>query len=209
MRGGGAQRVAPAPARPAGRGAAIDDQPLAPDRHLEGQRAGMGEAIGAARQPGRRIPRRRGGGAPASADHDRAPGLQAVEAASPPVQRRAAPRLALGEHQLDQRGRLLPRAVEQRQAAIAMAEQAQRLARALQHRGQRRRRRVHPGAVQQVADLDQVLHRQQELSRRAALDMAAIGVELALQFARQEAQRAGQPAPPPPAPPPRRSRPSA
>ena len=50
-------------------------------------------------------------------------------------------------------------------------------------------RRIHADAIQQIADFDEVLQGQQ-LRGGAALDVAAIGVELAFQLGRQEAQRA-------------------
>ncbi|MFC7607920.1 hypothetical protein [Teichococcus aestuarii] len=46
--------------------------------------------------------------------------------------------------------------------------------------------------MQQVADLDQVLHRQQQLAR-AALHMRAVGQDLAVDLAGQHAQAAGDP----------------
>ena len=106
--------------------------------------------------------------------------------------RRPAPRLAVMQHQVDQRRGLLPRAVEQRQPAILMAIEPQRLAGALQHQAELRGR-IDLGAMQQVADFDQILHRQQVLGR-AAFHMPAIGEELPLQLARQQAQRPVHPA---------------
>ena len=88
-----------------------------------------------------------------------------------------------------------------------MAEQPQRLAGAFQHRGQQRRR-VQPGAVQQVADLDQVLQRQQKLLRRSVRHARHRGGT----GAPARPAGSGAPAssrPPPPAPRRRRSRPSA
>ena len=189
--GGGAQRIAP---HRLGRrrGAAIDDQPVAADAEFEAERAGMGETVAGAGQAGRQVRRAAGGWRAAIHDHQRAAALHAMEAGILQQHRRPAAGLAVMQHQVDQRRRLLPRAVEQRQPAILVAPEAQRLAGAFQHQG-KLRGGGNLGAMQQVADLDQVLHCQQVL-RRAALDMAAIGEELPLQLAGQQAQRAVQPA---------------
>ncbi len=112
---------------PASIGAAIDDQAVAPDRHLQRQRAGMGEAVDAGR-------RRRA----AIDDQHGAAGLHALEPALGHGRRAASAAPGLGQHQVDQRRHLLARAVEQRQAAIAVAQRAQRRRHALDGGGQRR-----------------------------------------------------------------------
>ena len=180
---GGMRRRRPAgiaPFRPgAWRGAAIDDQPLAPDRQLEGQSSRMGVAI----ELGRR------GGA-AIHDQHRPPGLQAVEPALAQLRGHAPGPAGLGQHRLDAGRGFLAGAVEQRQAAVAVAHQPQCWAHALDGAGQRFRRRGLRG-LQQGAYLDQV-HQHRQLLCRRAFAMAAIGQDLAVQLLWQHPQRAGQ-----------------
>ena len=185
MRGGGAQGIAPAFLARRGR-AAIHNQPITPDGHFKGKRAGMGEAI----RPTRQAAKPGGGPAPAwrrpgiHNDHG-APGLQALKAGFRQFQRAPPARLALRQHQIKQSRVFFPRAIEQRQAAIAMAEQAQSGGSTVQS-GQQMRRRFHSHAMQQVADFNQVLQRR-ELLRRGAFNMPAIGQELTLDLGGQEA----------------------
>ncbi len=112
--GGGAAGLAPFGAG-AGGGAAVDDEALAADRELERQGAGVGVAVELGH----------GGGA-AVHDHDGAAGLQAVEAAFGQVRGHAAGAAGLGEDGFDAGGGVFARAVEQGEAAVAVAHQAQR-----------------------------------------------------------------------------------
>ena len=128
---------------------------------------------------------------PAIGDHEGPPGLQALEAGVAEDQRRAPPRLRLGQHEVEQARRLLPRAVEGGQPPVAVAEQAQRRRRAVQRVGEVRRR-LDARAVQQVADLDEVLQRQQQ-DAGAALHMGAVGQDLAVDLGGQQLEAAGEP----------------
>ena len=178
VRGGGAAGVAPI-LRPGDIGAAIDDQPVAPDRHFHRQRAGMGEPVDAGRRRN------------AAIDDQHAPaGLHPLKAAFG-HRRRAAPAPAgLGQRQVYQGGKFLPRTVEQRQPAIAVAQHAQRRRHPL-NGGRQHNRRLGLGRLQQRADFGQVLQRRQ-MRRRAPLHMAAVAQHLPADFRRQEAQRPGQ-----------------
>ena len=181
VRGGGAHRVAPLRRPPAGKAPQLTIMPVAADRQLHRQRAGMGMAVDAGR-------RRRA----AIDDQHAAAGLQALEAAIGRATDGAAPaarRPGVSTSSTSVR-RLLLAAVEQRQAAVAVAQHAQRRRHALDRAGQRRRR-LHLRRLQQRADFGQVLQRRQ-LRGGAALGVAAVGQHLAGDLLRQEAQRAGQ-----------------
>ena len=189
MGGGGTQRIAPAFLARRGR-AAIHNQAITPDGHFKGKRAGMGEAIRPTRQAAKPS-----GAAPAwrrASIHDDhgAPGLQALKACFGQFHRAAPTRLALRQDQIKQGRVFFPRAIEQRQAAIAMAEQAQSRCSAVQG-CQQMRRRFHAHAMQQVADFDQVLQCR-ELLRRRTFNMPAIWQELAFDLGGQEADGALQ-----------------
>ncbi len=114
----------------------------------------------------------RGRRAAAIHQQDGAPGLQPLEATFHQAGRRAATAAGLRQDQLDQGRLLLLRAVEQRQAAIAVPHRAQRRGHALDGGGQRGRR-LRLGGLQQGADLDQILQ-SGELGRWAALGVAAV-----------------------------------
>jgi hypothetical protein len=145
---------------PAGAAPQLTISRSAPDRHLEGQRAGVVQPVGAARKAGAALGRAGWRGRAAIGDHEGAAGGEAVEAGLLQEHRRAAARLALRQDDVDHRRRLLARGVEQGEAAIAVAEQPQGQPGPLQ-RGGELRRRGDAAAVQEVADLDQVLQRQQ------------------------------------------------
>ena len=166
--------------RRGGRRAAIDDQPVAADRQLERQRAGMGEAV----EPGRR---RRA----AIDDQHGAAGLQALKAAVGQGGRARARRVRPGSAPARSAAAcssLLPLNSARppspwrsaRSAGAIRSIAAPSAAGRLRLRG-----------LQQRADFDQVLQRR-EVGGRAALDMAAVRQHLAADLLRQEAQRAGQ-----------------
>ena len=167
MGSGGAQRIAPLGVCRR-RSAAVHDHPVAADRHLEAQRAGMGEAVGAARQAG--------GGTPQSDDQHACGRPADGGSRSPPAARTARVRRARPwVSTMSTRRRSPPAAVELRQPAIAVAQQPQRRRHPLDRTG-KGRRRVHLRALQQGADLGQVLQRG-KLRGRAAFDMPAIRAE--------------------------------
>ena len=162
---------------PAGKPPQFTTTPLAADRHLHRQRAGVGVAV----EPGRR---RRA----AIDDHRGAAGLQAMEAALGQRDRQLAAAPRPRQHMVDQRAGLLLGAVELGEAEIAVAEEAQHRGHALD-RGGERGGRLRLGGLQQGADVDQVLQRRQ-VRQRAALGVAAVGQHLAGELLRQEAQHA-------------------
>ena len=174
--GGGVAHEMPPVARRAGIGAAIDDQPLVRGAHLERQRAGMGDAVHAAA--------RRAAGID---DHQRGAGRQALEAARQRHHRRALARAGTRQHQVGEGAVALPGAVEQRQSAVAVAEEAQHRRQPVDGGDQlgrratlgRRQRRAH---VQQVAQHG-------ELKMRRALGHDAVMHDVALHEAGEPRQR--------------------
>ena len=172
-------RVAPSPA--AGRErAAVDDHPVAADRQFHRQRAGMGIAVDARR-------RRRA----AIDDQHAAAGLQPLKAAV--AQRRwPAPAAArLRQHEVDQAAALFLAAVEQRQAAVAMAQHPQGRAPCARSRWSATAGGCACAACSR-ARISVRSCKRGEMRRRAALGVAAVGQHLAGDLLRQEAQRAGQ-----------------
>ena len=178
MGGGRRQRAAPG-AEPAGMRAAIDDQPLPPDRQLEAERAGMGIGVEARR---RRL---------AGIHHQRRAARQhALEPAMGSAFQRAATGVGLGQHRVGH-GRIgFPPAVEQRQPAVAVAEEAERRGHAVDGVLKHFRDLV-PRRAQDRPDVDQVAQHQ-HVAFRIALDMAAVGQHLGRQFAVEQPQRLGK-----------------
>ena len=169
-----AQQAAPALAE--GMAAAVDDHALAPDRHLEGERTGVGRTV----EPG--------GRGPSAVGHQHAaPGLEPLKARlGRCVEGPRAPTRAL-QQQVEVPGRPLQPAVEERQAAVAVAQQPQEGAHALDRQGQLSGR-LFPGGVEQGAQVDQVAQHR-HLGEGVALGLPAVQQHLTLQLLLQK--RAG------------------
>lgn len=99
----------------AGMSAAIDDEALSTDRHLEAADSGMGGPI--------QLRRRR---CAAIDDHDRASDRQAIESCIRGPLERPAARVGLRQDRVEQQRLAFLATVEQRQPAIAVSEEAQR-----------------------------------------------------------------------------------
>ena len=129
MRRGAARKGAPIVA--AGRGhAAIDDDAARPGRQFERQAAGMRVLAD--------IRRRRRAGVD---DDGRRAGIEALKAGMRHVRHRRAVGVVIGEQRRHQIGRRAAHAVEQRETAVAVAEEAQHRHHAVDRVEQRRRRR--------------------------------------------------------------------
>ena len=154
-------------------GAAIDHQPAAADAHLEGRRA---------RVVRRRARRRRG-----VDDHRAAPRGEALEPGVARIGRR--PRFA--PRRLENRRRagkgVFAAAVERREAAVAVAQGAQRRRHALDGLAQFGGR-LAVGGAQDVAAVDEVGERR-EVNRRRTFAMTAVRAHLFAAFARQTGER--------------------
>jgi hypothetical protein len=111
MCGGGAQRITP-DGLCRRRGAAIHDQPVAPNAQLEGHGAGMREPVPRAGHAGGQIGRAARWWGAAIHNHQGAAALHAVEAGVLQQHWCAAAGLAMMQHQIDQRRRFIARAIE-------------------------------------------------------------------------------------------------
>ena len=129
-----------------------------------------------------------GGGRPQSTMMVVAARAEALEAGMGRARRRLALGLGLGEHQIDQRRRLLEAAVEQRQAAVAVAEEAQHRRRAVD-RVLEIFRDVDMAGDQHAADVDQ-MPEQDQLMRRVAVAAAAVGQDQPAELGLEQRQPA-------------------
>ena len=124
--------------------AAIDDDALALAAQFEGQHAGM-------RVPVKAVRRRLAG----IDQHQRLARLQPLKTGMRGLRRRGTFRLRTGQHEVDHDAVFLDRIVEQREAAVAMAEEAQYRRHCLDRVAQRGWR-LDAGGSQCAADIDQV-----------------------------------------------------
>ena len=179
MGGGGARHGAPLGIA-TGVGAAVDDQPLLAHAHLEAERAGMIVVVDA------------GGGRRADfRDHHRPAGGKPFETGVGRTRGRPPPGVGLEQHPVDQPGLLLAGVVEQGQPAVAVAEKAQHRDHAVDG-GLQAARRLLSGGREGGADIDQVAQNR-EMHRRAALVVAAVGADLAVELAIQQSEPPSQP----------------
>ena len=175
MRGREAHEVMPV-ARRAGIGAAVHDQPLMRGAHLEAQGAGMGDPVHAAT--------RRAAGV---RDHQRRSGGQPLKAARQRHRRCDLARPGARQHEVDQAAVAFPRAVEQRQASVAMAEEPQHRRHAVD-RGDQFGGRPALGRRQGGPYVDQVAQ-DGELQVRGAFGNNAVVQHIALHELREPRQR--------------------
>ena len=159
-----------------GRHAAIDHDPARTGRQFERQAAGVGIVADARR-------RRR----PGIHDDGHRAGVEPLEAGMRHVRHRHAVGVVIGEQRRHQIGRRAAHAVEQRKAAVAMAEEAQHRHHAVDRIEQRRRRRDVAGGK----GLPQRQEIAEQIDQRAgvARNVPAVGQDLALQFVRQPPRR--------------------
>ena len=161
------------------RHAAIDDDALRAARELEGQAAGAGFRD-----------RGVGGGSAHIGDQQRAPGLHALVAGMRRVVDRLAAHVVVGEERRQMVGGRDAHAVEMRQGAVPMAEQAHHRQHAVDGVEQRLRR-VDLAAGEHLAQ-GQKIEQQIDQDARIAAGMAAIGEDLAVEFAGEKPGRAPQ-----------------
>src|SRR5579872_562569 len=112
--------------------------------------------------------------------HQAVPGLHSLEAQIGGARRRAALGFRAGQSKVDENAVFLDRVVEQRQLAVAVAEEPQHrrhfVDRLLQWSG-----RLDMSRAQRRARVDEIAQ-YLELQRRVPRTMAAVGQELCLQF---------------------------
>ena len=158
---------------------AIDHQPLRPPRQFERQAAGMRFLADRDRRRLAGVHQQRG-----------LPGVDALIAGMRRVRHRRAARVVIGEHGGEQIDRRRPHAVELREIAVGVAEEAQ-------HRHHAVDGVVERGRRLQMARREQLAQRQQidqQFDQHAgiAADMAAVGQDLPAQFVDQPARIAAQ-----------------
>ena len=161
------------------RHAAIDEHAVAAGGELEGKAAGVGLV---AHQEGRR---RAGVG-----DDEAGSRVEPLVARVARVRYRRAARVVIGEHGGEQIGRRRAHAVELREGAVAVTEEAQHRHHAVDGVLQRRRRRH----VARLESLPQRQEIEQDLDQdaRVAADMAAIGQDLPVELVGEPLGRRAQ-----------------
>ena len=172
MGGGGAHALAPRAVQ-AGGAAAVADQALLAQAHLEAQRSGVGMALGAGRR------RRADVG-----DDERTVVGQAFEARVRRRGQRLARGVGVGQDHVDQPGLFLVAVIEQGDGAVAVAEEPHHRRHAVDRRLQGRGN-VPVGGDQGGADIDEVAQ-DRELQGRAAFEVSAVAQHLAHQLLFQQ-----------------------